>query len=470
MICLWFHRFKYPRILYFYKGRKPMKKHLITVIVLFLMVSTGFMGASNPQKRLHSSTDSILWDNYGFDSSQGTGWASQWDDYYPFQCQTADDFFLTHNSLVTGVHWWGVFWGGDSGWPNPIDINILFYNDDGTGTMPTGAGMEDPTSTALAVYNILEVYGIPVSPDPPLNGCYEYNITLSTPFFVSANTKYWIAIQANLTWPPQWGWRTNGLNPDQLHCPVQGFPLMGVEYWTDLYLDGDMTFQLYGGLTFPPSPPVIHGLYNGDVNVEYDFWTDPITDPSGDSLYIRWDWGDGNITDWLGPYSSGSIVYASHAWEDAGMYDIRAQLKGAGGESTWSEPHTISIVQNQPPSTPIITGPSQGKRGISYNYKIESLDPEDENITYYIDWGDETNTGWIGPFPSDQEQTLNHTWNKKGIYTIKAKARDIHDQESDWGTFTVKMPYEPQFPFIQWLLERFPNAFPILRYLLGCYE
>ncbi len=74
--------------------------------------------------------------------------------------------------------------------------------------------------------------------------------------------------------------------------------------------------------------------------------------------------------------------------------------------------------------------------------------------------------GWIGPFPSGQQQTVNHTWNKKGTYTIKAKARDSHEQESDWGTLSVTMPYEPQFPFIQWLFERFPNAFPILRFLL----
>jgi len=142
-------------------------------------------------------------------------------------------------------------------------------------------------------------------------------------------------------------------------------------------------------------------------------------------------------------------------------------LKGIGGQSNWSEPHTITIVQNQPPSTPIITGPSQGKPRISYNYEIESLDPENENISYYVDWEDGTNTGWIGPCPSGHEQILNHTWNKKGTYTIKVKARDTHDQESDWGTLSVIMPYEPpHFRFFNWLFERFPHAFPLLRYLL----
>jgi predicted DNA-binding transcriptional regulator len=38
---------------------------------------------------------------------------------------------------------------------------------------------------------------------------------------------------------------------------------------------------------------------------------------------------------------------------------------------------------------------------------------EDENITYYVDWGDWTNTGWIGPYDSGQEQTVNHLGTKR---------------------------------------------------------
>jgi hypothetical protein len=421
------------------------------------------------QSSYQTRLDSIIWDNYGFDGSTGWGWASQWDDNYPFQCQTADDFLLTNNSLITGVHWWGWF-GGDLPWPNPIDINILFYDDDGTGTMPTGAGMEDPTSTALAVYTITEVYGIPVDPDDPFNCVYEYNITLPTPFYASADTKYWIAIQANLTWPPQWGWWTNGINPDQLHCPVQGFPLLGTEYWTDLSSQGDMTFQLYGGLAFPPSPPVIHGLDAGEIFLEYQFWTDPIIDPAGDSLYIRWDWDDGNITDWLGPYSSGSIVYTSHAWEDAGIYDIRAQLKGTGGESNWSEPHPITIVQGGPPSTPWITGPSPGKPRTTYTYEFNATVTVGYTIFYFIDWADDSNSGWIGPYSSAEIGTANHSWAKRGTYLIQIKAMDCLGQESAWGTLPVKIPLSSTIPFLRFseiLLERFPNAFPLLRILVG---
>ena len=127
----------------------------------------------------------------------------------------------------------------------------------------------------------------------------------------------------------------------------------------------------------------------------------------------------------------------------------------------------IHVIQNTVPTIPTVSGESNGKIKQSYEYTICSTDAENENISYYIDWGDETNTGWIGPFPSGQQQALNHTWNKKGTYTIQVKAKDIYNQESDWGTLSVKMPYEPpHLRFFEWLLERYPNAFPILRYIL----
>jgi hypothetical protein len=413
-------------------------------------------------------TDSVIWDNYGY-STGSYGWASQWDDMYPFQCQVADDFLLESDFLVTCVHWWGCFWG-DFPWPNPTDFNIIFYADDGTGNMPTGAGMEDPTPTALAVYHILQVNGSPVDPENPFNVWFEYNTSLPGPFSVVANTKYWIAIQINQSYPPQWGWGTNGYeNPEQLLGPVQGFPLASEPYWTDISNNGDMAFILSGRLLLPPSPPVISGPSHGLVNVEYTFSTDVVTDPEGDMFFCRWDWGDGNITDWLGPYPSGFPISASHSWGTAGVFEICAKLKSIGGESSWSEPHAITIVQNQPPTTPWITGPSPGKPRIVYTYEFHANVTVGDTVFYFIDWGDNTNSGWIGPYVSGAVGSANHSWEKRGTYQIKIKAMDCLGQESDWGTLPVKIPYSSSAPFQQFwvrIVERFSNAFPILRFLL----
>ena len=129
----------------------------------------------------------------------------------------------------------------------------------------------------------------------------------------------------------------------------------------------------------------------------------------------------------------------------------------------------VDIEENNPPSKPTITGETNGKFGESYDYTFTSTDPEDQDVWYYIDWGDGEAEEWIGPYLSGQEVVVSHTWEKRGIYTIKAKARDIFEAESDWSYLKVRMPINQQTSdsLLIRFLERFPNAFHILRNILG---
>jgi len=117
----------------------------------------------------------------------------------------------------------------------------------------------------------------------------------------------------------------------------------------------------------------------------------------------------------------------------------------------------------------MITGPVNGKVRTSYNYTFTTADPENDQISLFIDWGDGTNSSWIGPYPSGSHVTKSHTWSKQGIYTIKAKAKDSYGNEGQWGTLEITMPCSytiPFQPFWERLFERFPHAFPIIRQLL----
>ena len=66
---------------------------------------------------------------------------------------------------------------------------------------------------------------------------------------------------------------------------------------------------------------------------------------------------------------------------------------------------------NDPPTAPDIDGPTSGSVGTEYDYTFVSTDPEEDDIYYYVDWGDNTNTGWIGLYGSGEEITQSHTWN-----------------------------------------------------------
>ena len=122
---------------------------------------------------------------------------------------------------------------------------------------------------------------------------------------------------------------------------------------------------------------------------------------------------------------------------------------------------------NQPPNKPDINGPTSGKTGTSYNYTFISIDPGEDIVQFFIDWGD-GDTEWTEFVASGTPVTRSHIWNEKSTYEIKAKAKDTDDYESEWGTLTVSMPRSRLLTnsLFMRLLERLPNAFPILYQLL----
>jgi hypothetical protein len=131
---------------------------------------------------------------------------------------------------------------------------------------------------------------------------------------------------------------------------------------------------------------------------------------------------------------------------------------------------STTAVANQPPETPSITGPSSGKPGVEYDFNFSTIDPDGDDVYYCVSWGccGSGDFHTYGPFESGVEVTISHSWPEKGDYTIQAYAKDIYDAESGIATLEISMPLNHHIIntlFLR-LLERFPNVFPILRYLL----
>jgi CubicO group peptidase (beta-lactamase class C family) len=125
-----------------------------------------------------------------------------------------------------------------------------------------------------------------------------------------------------------------------------------------------------------------------------------------------------------------------------------------------------NILDNLPPNTPTITGPTSGKAGDSYKYTIVTTDPEDDEISYFVDWGDGNTGGWTRLLPSGREYNVSYIWQEQGIYTIKVKAKDEYGAESYWATLEVSMPKTKSISvFNSWIL-RLIQRFPILELLI----
>lgn len=130
----------------------------------------------------------------------------------------------------------------------------------------------------------------------------------------------------------------------------------------------------------------------------------------------------------------------------------------------------ISLMRNNsPPIKPTLDGPSKGKFKQMYNYTTFSSDPDGNQIYYWFDWGDGTNSGWLGPFDSGEAISINHTWSKMGHYEAKVKSKDMKGAWSFWSDpLSVNMSRNKEITkmFSLRFLERFPQAFHILKDLL----
>jgi hypothetical protein len=129
---------------------------------------------------------------------------------------------------------------------------------------------------------------------------------------------------------------------------------------------------------------------------------------------------------------------------------------------------SLVVPNENAPAAPEINGPSNGSPGEEIQYTFVTTDPNGDDVYYYIEWGDGSNSGWIGPYGSGVEVTESHSWDSQGSYTISAKAKDTDDNEGLPGTLSITIPRN-KLVFsnsISKLIERFQNMFPIIHNLL----
>ena len=85
----------------------------------------------------------------------------------------------------------------------------------------------------------------------------------------------------------------------------------------------------------PSKPATPTGPARGKPETEYTFKTTGATDPDGDQLTYRWDWGDGEFTD--------GTNEESYTWTSEDNFEVRVMaIDEHGGESDWSDPLPFS--------------------------------------------------------------------------------------------------------------------------------
>jgi hypothetical protein len=188
-------------------------------------------------------------------------------------------------------------------------------------------------------------------------------------------------------------------------------------------------------------------------------------------VYLYIEYPDSSIENFpISQNKTGDIYYCNKTYDQVGNHSYHIWANDTSNNTNISSDY-IFIVINQPPNIPMIDGQTSGKAGAEYEYTFNAVDPDGDDVKYFIDWGDNTIGEWTGFNVSGTDVKVKHTWSEEGTYNITARAKDIYGLEGPEGTLEVTMPKNKPSVFIfnlfGWLLERFPNAFFIIRYILG---
>lgn len=235
-----------------------------------------------------------------------------------------------------------------------------------------------------------------------------------------------------------------------------------IEYGSLHVDDSDVVSVVYDPESFNFEPVgKANGIYSAGVDEEITFDSVGSFDAEGVITSYHWNLGDGTEKE-------GASV--KHIYSEKGIYPVTLTVTDKDGkigvDTTWAFIDTT----NNPPDKPTIDGPIRVANLTWENYTFSTNDPEMDDIYYYIDWDEGEVDEWLGPYKSGEEVTFKHYWVFRNKYTLRVKAKDIYGYESDWATHKITIPYSYNTPtvfFWEQLFQRFPNAFPILRYLAG---
>jgi len=229
---------------------------------------------------------------------------------------------------------------------------------------------------------------------------------------------------------------TNVSSGEMVSKPWSGLSSSTTYHWYAIADDGEFTTQSptwsfttkssgSGGNNDPPEndPPTADASASdmfGIINTALTFDGSLSSDSDGNVISYRWDFeNDGSYdTSW----SSSSTT--THSYSQEGEYSVKLQVEDNDDDrDTDVIEVTISSTPNNPPSSPDISGSSEGMKNTLYEYTVVSTDEDNDTIQYIINWGDGQSES-TGFFPSGTSVNLSHNWSTGGIFTISVKAYD----------------------------------------------
>jgi hypothetical protein len=92
--------------------------------------------------------------------------------------------------------------------------------------------------------------------------------------------------------------------------------------------------------------------------------------------------------------------------------------------------------QNHAPLVPSLLVPTMAQRGDSIRAWVSSYDKDSDSLYFLIEWGDGTESGWVGAVPSETDYGIFHVYTDTGAFAVLAKAKDA-THETRWSDTSI---------------------------------
>jgi hypothetical protein len=95
------------------------------------------------------------------------------------------------------------------------------------------------------------------------------------------------------------------------------------------------------------------------------------------------------------------------------------------------------------PSTP--TGIYEWEVGQECTLRTVTADAEGDSVYYLWDWYGDGGEDWQGPYEEGDTTIAVHVWTEPDTYSVRVKAKDIYDEESDWSEDRIVVVFTKSF-------------------------
>ena len=329
-------------------------------------------------------------------------------EYYNLQSEGYIDYDCSNKTIVP--------------WHIESDLNITDYN---WNNMTNKIDKYSPESEKDNISRLLYDTAIVIQKDFGTGGYLTVDNTTYIPKLINELIEHFPSINAYCEWDTQ-------LNESEIVDEIDhGRPIM-------FYTVGH---NKTSGKEFPHAMIIDGYEYTGD--------------PPGFEVHINfgWDGPDGlRLPDTWFNYYSRIPTYDANI-----SFDNRTYRKG--------------LYIRMDPKFDHFQGPECTKLPDTCIYEVRTDFDTDPPLEFFFDWGDGSNSGWLGYYRLGEICTATNSWRNPGIYDVKVKVKNSMGAEGDWSDpLTIHITkYGFLLPLLQFLVNiknRYPGLEPLLNPLI----